>query len=73
MIRRTGLLMGVEFGDPALTQGIVLRAVERGLMTEWFLFRDTAMRIDPPLTITPAEIDESCDILLDVLREVTGS
>ena len=38
-IRRTGLLMGVEFGDPALTQRIVLRAVERGLMTEWFLFR----------------------------------
>lgn len=72
-IRRTGLLMGVEFGDPALTQRIVLRAVERGLMTEWFLFRDTAMRIAPPLTITPAEIDESCDILLDVLREVTGS
>jgi len=65
--------MGVEFGDPALTQRIVLRAVERGLMTEWFLFRDTAMRIAPPLTITPAEIDESCDILLDVLREVTGS
>jgi hypothetical protein len=31
------------------------------------------MRIAPPLTITPAEIDESCDILLDVLREVTGS
>ena len=72
-IRRTGLLMGVEFGDPALTQRIVLRAVERGLMTEWFLFRDTAMRIAPPLTITPAEIDESCDILLDVLCEVTGS
>lgn len=72
-IRRTGLLMGVEFGDPALTQRIVLRAVERGLMTEWFLFRNTAMRIAPPLTITPAEIDESCDILLDVLREVTGS
>ena len=32
-----------------------------------------AERIAPPLTITPAEIDESCDILLDVLREVTGS
>lgn len=46
-IRRTGLLMGVEFGDPALTQRIVLRAVECGLMTEWFLFRDTAMRIAP--------------------------
>ena len=51
-IRRTGLL----------------RAIDRGLMTEWFLFHDTAMRIAPPLTITDAEIRESCEILLEVLN-----
>lgn len=51
-IRRTGLLLGVEFGDSELTARIVLRAIDRGLMTEWFLFHDTAMRIAPPLTIT---------------------
>ena len=47
---------------------IVLRAIDRGLMTEWFLFHDTAMRIAPPLTITDAEIRESCEILLEVLN-----
>ena len=66
-IRRTGLLLGVEFGDSELTARIVLRAIDRGLMTEWFLFHDTAMRIAPPLTITDAEIRESCEILLEVL------
>ena len=71
--RAVGMPAPLTQHHAALTQRIVLRAVERGLMTEWFLFRDTAMRIAPPLTITPAEIDESCDILLDVLREVTGS
>ena len=67
-IRRTGLLLGVEFGDSELTARIVLRAIDRGLMTEWFLFHDTAMRIAPPLTITDAEIRESCEILLEVLN-----
>ena len=61
-IRRTGLLLGVEFGDSELTARIVLRAIDRGLMTEWFLFHDT------PLTITDAEIRESCEILLEVLN-----
>ena len=67
-IRRTGLLLGVEFGDSELTARIVLRAIDRGLRTEWFLFHDTAMRIAPPLTITDAEIRESCEILLEVLN-----
>ena len=67
-IRRTGLLLGVEFGDSELTARIVLRAIDRGLMTEWFLFHDTAMRIAPPLTITDAQIRESCEILLEVLN-----
>ena len=67
-IRRTGLLRGVEFGDSELAARIVLRAIDRGLMTEWFLFHDTAMRIAPPLTITDAEIRESCEILLEVLN-----
>ena len=67
-IRRTGLLLGVEFGDSELTARIVLRAIDRGLMTEWFLFHDTAMRIAPPLTTTDAEIRESCEILLEVLN-----
>ena len=67
-IRRTGLLLGVEFGDSELTARIVLRAIDRGLMTEWFLFHDTAMRIAPPLTITDAEIREACEILLEVLN-----
>ena len=66
-IRRAGLLMAVEFGDAKLTQDIVLTAVEKGLMTEWFLFHETAMRIAPPLTITPEEVELSCRILLTVI------
>ena len=69
-IRRAGLLMAIEFGDAELTARIVWDAVEAGLMTEWFMFHETAMRIAPPLTITPAEIEESCTILRKVLDRV---
>ena len=69
-IRRAGLLLAVEYENSETTARIVLRAIEAGLMTEWFLFHDTAMRIAPPLTITEAEIRESCAILLRVLDEV---
>lgn len=69
-IRRVGLLMAIEFGDAELTARIVWNAVEAGLMTEWFMFHETAMRIAPPLTITPAEIEESCTILRKVLDRV---
>lgn len=69
-IRRVGLLMAIEFGDAELTARIVWDAVEAGLMTEWFMFHETAMRIAPPLTITPAEIEESCTILRKVLGRV---
>ena len=72
-IRRAGLLLAVEYGDSALTQRIVLDAIDAGLMTEWFLFHDTAMRIAPPLTITEAEIRESADILLGVIDRATAA
>lgn len=66
-VRRAGLLMAVEFGDAALCERVVQRAVETGLLTEWFLFWPTALRIAPPLTITDDEIDASCRILLDAI------
>ena len=69
-IRRVGLLLAVEFGDAELTARIVWDAVEAGLMTEWFMFQETAMRIAPPLTITPSEIEESCTILRKVMDQV---
>ena len=66
-IRRTGLLMAIEYGDDAFCEKVVKRAVETGLLTEWFLFWPSAMRIAPPLTITPEEIEISCRILLEAI------
>ncbi len=66
-IRRAGLLLGVEFEDAALCARAVNRAVQTGLLTEWFLFHDTALRVAPPLTITPEEIELSTRMLLEAI------
>jgi acetylornithine/succinyldiaminopimelate/putrescine aminotransferase len=69
-IRRTGLLMAVELGDSARMYRLMELFIDRGILSDWFLFCDTAFRISPPLTITEDQIRESCDIILACLDEL---
>lgn len=66
-IRGKGLLMAVELGNADSVQATIARCMEIGLITDWFLFCDTALRIAPPLTMTDAEAEAACDILLKAL------
>ena len=67
-IRRSGLLMAVELGTSEKLFKIMALFKERGIMSDWFLFCDTAFRISPPLTISNDEIDDSCRIILECLE-----
>ena len=69
-IRRAGLLMAVELGDSQRMYAIMRLFAERGIMSDWFLFCDTAFRISPPLTITPDEIGECIGIIRQCLDEI---
>ena len=66
-IRRSGLLMAVELGTSDKLFQIMALFKEHGIMSDWFLFCDTAFRISPPLTISDEEIDDSCQIILNCL------
>jgi putrescine aminotransferase len=68
-IRGKGLMMAVELGDAAIVQKTIASALKKGLLTDWFLFKDTALRIAPPLIITEEEIKKACTILLESLDE----
>lgn len=69
-IRRAGLIMAIELGDSALTEKVVWTLVEKGFITEWFLFNDTAFRIAPPLTITQDECHQIAEQIASILKEV---
>ncbi|MFR9602275.1 MAG: aspartate aminotransferase family protein [Rikenellaceae bacterium] len=66
-VRRSGLLMAVELGESELLYRLMEIFKEEGIMSDWFLFCDTAFRISPPLTITDAEVEESCRLILKSL------
>lgn len=63
-IRSRGLLMAVAFESFSVLKPVIDRAIAQGVLTDWFLYCDRAMRIAPPLTITEAEIREACRIIL---------
>lgn len=63
-IRSKGLFMAVEFDSFEILKPIIDRAIEYGVVTDWFLFCNNSMRIAPPLTITDDEIREACEIIL---------
>lgn len=69
-IRNKGLMMAVQFESFDVLKPVIDKAIELGVVTDWFLFCDDAMRIAPPLTITEEEIREACGILLEAIDEV---
>ncbi len=62
-IRRSGLLLALELGKPEYLYRLMEIFKEEGIMSDWFLYCDTAFRISPPLTISASEIAECCEII----------
>ena len=69
-IRGKGLLLAVELGDPDLTNKMIIKSLEEGIILDSFLFCQTAFRISPPLIITEDEIREICERLIKILDEI---
>ena len=69
-IRRSGLLLAVELGESAKLYRIMELFREAGILSDWFLYCDTAFRISPPLTISEEEIRGSAALILKCLDEL---
>jgi acetylornithine/succinyldiaminopimelate/putrescine aminotransferase len=69
-IRQSGLWFALDLGDANLLQKVVSRAVEKGVLIDWFLFNDHSIRIAPPLIIEAADIRKACAILHAVFDEM---
>lgn len=62
-IRRAGLLLAVELGASEKLYRIMELFREEGILSDWFLYCDTAFRISPPLTITEDEVRDSAEVI----------
>lgn len=70
-IRQQGLMMAVEFASFEVLKPIIDRAIELGVLTDWFLYCNNAMRIAPPLVIQAHEIEEACALIMQAIEENT--
>jgi acetylornithine/succinyldiaminopimelate/putrescine aminotransferase len=63
-VHSAGLLIAVEFENFEFNKRVIDGCLRDGLLTDWFLFASSCLRIAPPLTIIPEEIEEICRIIL---------
>jgi acetylornithine/N-succinyldiaminopimelate aminotransferase len=69
-IRGKGLMLAAMTNSPEITNQVVLKCQEKGVILFWLLFEPNAIRITPPLTISEQEIIEGCGIIIEVLNEI---
>lgn len=69
-IRSAGLLMALELDNFGQVQQVIQNCLQRGLITDWFLFNNRSLRIAPPLTINNEEIEWACSVIRESIAQV---
>lgn len=72
-VRGKGLMLAAMTKSAAITNEVILKCQDKGLILFWLLFEGCAIRITPPLTISEEEIQEGCAIMLEVMDEILVS
>ena len=69
-IRGKGLMLAIITTSEKITNSLILKCQEEGLILFWLLFEPKAVRITPPLTISNEEITKGCSIIIAVLNAI---
>ncbi|MBJ7879332.1 aspartate aminotransferase family protein [Gelidibacter salicanalis] len=71
-IRGRGLMLAALTASAETTNELILKAQGKGLILFWLLFEPKAIRLTPPLTITNDEIIKGCQIIIEILDEISA-
>ena len=72
-LRGMGAMLGMVLRDFEMTQLVVERSLQGGVLLGWTLHSDTLVRIAPPLNIPFDVLAEALDVVLSALDGVTGA
>ncbi|WP_115462476.1 aspartate aminotransferase family protein [Winogradskyella aurantiaca] len=67
-IRGKGLMLAIMTDSNETTNKVIKYCFDHGVLLFWLLFEPKAIRLTPPLTITVAELDKACDIILEAFN-----
>lgn len=68
-IRSAGLFMALQLDNFDQLSKVIRNCIDKGLITDWFLFNASAMRIAPPLIIKEEEIVRACEIINEAIDQ----
>lgn len=69
-VRSAGLWMAVEFDSFDTCKKVIDIAIEKGVLTDWFLFAANCLRISPPLLISEGQLHKACSIILEACDQL---
>jgi acetylornithine/succinyldiaminopimelate/putrescine aminotransferase len=67
-IRRIGLLFAVEFKNKEIVNRIVLKCLDKGLISFFFLSCPNAFRLSPPLNVSVEELKKGGSIIQESIK-----
>ena len=59
--------VAMELENEEKVKDVIQKSLSKGVITDWFLFCDKALRIAPPLNINKTVLKESCDVIVSCL------
>lgn len=66
-----GLMLAVQLATHEEVKEVIDYCLEKGLITDWFLFAPDCIRIAPPLIIDEESITFACSIILEALEKLS--
>ena len=71
-VRGRGAMLGMELVSRDVTQQVVERCLDAGVLLGWTLHSNTLVRIAPPLNLPLDVLDAALDTMLEALDTVQG-
>lgn len=68
-VRGKGLICSIQLESTEFNFAVIKKCIEKGVLTDWFLFCDDSLRIAPPLTISHGELQKGCDTIIEAINE----
>jgi acetylornithine/succinyldiaminopimelate/putrescine aminotransferase len=62
-VRGKGLMLAIQLDTFDRVQTVLKHCLEEGVVSDWFLFCDNAIRLSPPLIISVEEIEFACRVI----------